>query len=185
MHFLNENVSISIKISLKFVPNGPINNIPSLVQITAWHRPGDKPLSEPMMLDLPTHICVTRPQWVNHSHGRINTIREYHDYICLITHWGWVTQIFTSKLTIIGSDNGLSPGRCQAIIWTKARILLIGPFGTNFSEVLIYIYTFSFKKMYLKMSSGKWRPSCRVLNVLFNSLSLIISTWRLISWAFN
>ena len=62
--FLNENVWISIKISLKFVPKGPINNIPSLVQIMAWHRPGDKPLSERIMVSLLTHICVTRPQWV-------------------------------------------------------------------------------------------------------------------------
>ena len=62
--FLNKNVRISIKISLKFVPKGPINNIPSLVQIMAWRLSGDKPLSEPMMVSLPTHICVTRPQWV-------------------------------------------------------------------------------------------------------------------------
>ena len=62
---LNENVWISIKISLKFVPRGPISNIPSLVQIMAWCRPGDKPLSEAMMVSLPTHICVARPQWVN------------------------------------------------------------------------------------------------------------------------
>ena len=60
--FLNENASIVIKISLKFVPKGPINNIPALVQILAWRRPGDKPLSEPMMVSLLTHICVTRPQ---------------------------------------------------------------------------------------------------------------------------
>ena len=60
--FLNENVSIAIKISLKCVPKGPINNIPALVQIMAWRRPGDKPLSEPMMVSLPTHICVTRSQ---------------------------------------------------------------------------------------------------------------------------
>ena len=63
--FLNEIVRILIKISLKFVPKGPINNIPSLVQILAWRRSGDKPLSEPMMVTLSTHICVTRPQWVN------------------------------------------------------------------------------------------------------------------------
>ena len=62
--FLNENVRILIMISLKFVPNGPINNNPELVQIMAWRRSGDKPLSEPMMVRLPTHICVTRPQWV-------------------------------------------------------------------------------------------------------------------------
>ena len=62
--FLNENVWISNKISLKFVPTGPINNIPALVQIMAWLRSGEKPLSEPMTDSLLTHICVTRPQWV-------------------------------------------------------------------------------------------------------------------------
>ena len=63
--FLTENVIISIKISLQFVPKGSINNIPTLVQIMAWRRPGDKPLSEPMMVRLSMHICVTRLQWVN------------------------------------------------------------------------------------------------------------------------
>ena len=63
--FLNENWCISMKISLKFVPQGLVNNIPALVQIMAWCRSGDKPLSEPMMVSLSTHICVTRPQWVN------------------------------------------------------------------------------------------------------------------------
>ena len=63
--FLNENVLISVKISLKFVPKGPINNIPALIQIKAWRRPGDKPISEPMMISLPTQICFTRPQLVN------------------------------------------------------------------------------------------------------------------------
>ena len=62
---LNENVWISIKISLKFVPYGSISYIPALVQIMAWRRPGDKPLFESMMVSLPTYICVTRPQWVN------------------------------------------------------------------------------------------------------------------------
>ena len=60
--FLNENVIISIKIPLKFVPEGPINNIPALVQIMVWRRPGDKPLSGAMMVSLLTHMCVTRPQ---------------------------------------------------------------------------------------------------------------------------
>ena len=62
--FMNKNVWIPIEISLKFVPKGPINNIPALVQVMAWRRAGDKPLSEPMMSSLLTHICVTRPQWV-------------------------------------------------------------------------------------------------------------------------
>ena len=84
----------------------------------------------------------------------------------MLTDWGRVTHICVSRITNIGSDNGLSPGRRQAIIWINAGILLIGPLGTNFSEILIRIQTFSFKKVYLKMSSAKWRPFCLVLNVL-------------------
>ena len=84
----------------------------------------------------------------------------------LLTHWGRVTDICVGKLTIIGSDKGLSPGRRQAIIWTNAGLLLIGPLGTNFSEILSEIQPFSFKKMHLKMSSAKWRPFCFGLNVL-------------------
>ena len=76
----------------------------------------------------------------------------------------WVTHICISKITTVGSDNGLAPGRRQTIIWTNDGILLIGPLGTNFSEFLIGIQTFSFKKMHLKMSS-KWRPFCFGLNV--------------------
>ena len=83
-----------------------------------------------------------------------------------LTHWGRVTHICVGKLTIIGSDNGLSPDRCQAIIWTNSGLLLIGPLATNFSEILIEILTFSFKKMRLKVSSAKRRPFCLGLNVL-------------------
>ena len=84
----------------------------------------------------------------------------------ILTHWGRVTHICVVKLNIVGSDNGLSPGRRQAIIWTNAVILLIGPLGTNFSEIVIENHTFSFKKMHLKMSFGKCRPCCLGLNVL-------------------
>ena len=83
-----------------------------------------------------------------------------------LTHWGRVTHICVSELPIIGSNNGLSPGWLQAIIWTNAGILLIRPLGTDFSEILNEIHTFSFKKMHLKMSSAKWRPFCLGLNVL-------------------
>ena len=86
----------------------------------------------------------------------------------------WIYQIVTGVTSVVGvpsthlvvSDNGLLPGRCQAIIWTSVGILLIGPLGTNFSEMLIEIPTFSFKKIHLKMLSGKWRPFCLGLNVL-------------------
>ena len=81
-------------------------------------------------------------------------------------NWGRVTIICVDKLTIICSDNVLSPERCQAIIRTNAGILLFGPLGTNFREILIETQTFSFKKMRLKVSSSKWRPFCLGLNVL-------------------
>ena len=82
--FVNENIWIPINISLKPVPKGPINNIPALAQIMAWRRPSDRPLSEPMMVNPPTQICVTRPQWVNlrtgskiHKHRRgTNSIND-------------------------------------------------------------------------------------------------------------
>ena len=79
--FLNENVWIPSKTSLKFVPKGPINNIPALVQIMAWRRPDDKPLSELMTVSLLTHICVTRPQWVKSS------LKNCGCYIC---QWWWL-----------------------------------------------------------------------------------------------
>ena len=86
--------------------------------------------------------------------------------LSVLTHWGRVTHICVSKLASIVSDNGLSPGRRQAIIWTNAGILLIGTLGTNFSEILTEIHIFSFKKMRLKVSSAKRRPFCLGLNVL-------------------
>ena len=93
-----------------------------------------------------------------------------------LTHWGRVTHICVSNLTTIGSGNGLSPGRRQAITRTNAGILLIGPLGTNFGEILVEIPTFSFKKMHLKVSSAKWRPFCLGLNVLALSRQQAI-TW--------
>ena len=77
-----------------------------------------------------------------------------------------MTHICLGKLTIIGSDNGLSPGRRQAIIQTNAGILLIGPLGTNFSEILREIHTFSLKQIHLKLSSAKLCPFGFGLNVL-------------------
>ena len=84
--FLNEIVWIPIKISLKFVPKGPINYIPALVQIMAWRRPGDKSLSEPMRVRLLTHICVTRPQWAKQNKHKmfifhVRSYLEKHIYV--------------------------------------------------------------------------------------------------------
>ena len=106
--FLNENVWISIKISLNFVPKGWINNIPVLVQIMAWRHPGDKPLSEPMIISLLKHICVTRPQWF---------------YIMMLSypyrksHCGDKTVIWLSYL-----HNGISyTGKMTPLYWIKAQ----------------------------------------------------------------
>ena len=86
--FLNENVWIPIKISLKFVPKGLINYIPALFQIMAWRRPGDKPLSETMMVWLLTHMCVTRPQWVN-----VFQENAHENSVCKMTNWCWPEHV--------------------------------------------------------------------------------------------
>ena len=85
------------KFSLKFVPKCPINNIPALVRIMAWRRPGDKPLSEPMMARLPTHICVIRPQWVKSKKcmGVINTLGSA---LWLMVPWCESTRPSTPKI---------------------------------------------------------------------------------------
>ena len=101
-----------------------------------------------------------------------------NNWMKTLTHWGLMTHICVGNLSVIGSDNGLSPHRYQAIIWTNAVILLIAPLGTHFTEILIEMHTFSFKKMYLKMSSTKSRLFCLSLNelrdvvILFSALSI-------------
>ena len=96
-----------------------------------------------------------------------------------------MTHICVSNLIIIGSDNALSPGRRQAIIWTNAGILLIEHLGTNFSEMLIEILIFSFKKIHLKLSSGKWRPFCLGLNVLTDNLNVSTGLHTRAYWEWN
>ena len=201
----------SLRQRLKFVHKCPIDNIPALVQIMAWRRPGDKSLSEPRMVSLPTHICVTRPQWVNvvtkqnelkcwvfgrcTKHGSIVILLPFPGLLswCPLIHYSDVIMNLTASEITGGSTicSGANQRKHQsseslasntenvfiwcyhhalsshlayllirrpAIIWTNAGILLIGLMGTNFSEILIKIYTFSFKKMHWKMLSGKWRP---------------------------
>ena len=98
---------------------------------------------------------------------KLNWTPSFKHYIIQFsTHWGRVTHLCVSKLTIIGSNNDLSPGRRQAVIRTNAGILLLRPLVTNFNEMLIEILTFSFMKTRLKVSSAKWHPFCLGLNVL-------------------
>ena len=106
-----------------------------------------------------------KPHFIYHINWK-DTIEKMGLKIVCLTHWGRLTHTCVSKLTTIGLDNGLSPGQCQTSIKTNAGILLIGPLGTNLSEILIIIYPLSFRKMHLKMSPGKWWPFCLGLNVL-------------------
>ena len=105
--FVNENVWIPIKISLKFVPKGPINNIPGIVQIIAWRRPANKPLSEPMIVRLLTHTCVTRPQWVKRWNSH-----EYYVYV----RTTWV-ELFpdTKCITSVPSKWGIA----HCYVWSS------------------------------------------------------------------
>ena len=116
------------------------------------------------------------PPKLEYSVSSIKRVKIQHDWCKLsyywisLTHWGRVTHICVVDLTIIASDNGLLPGRHQAISWTSAGILLIGPLGTNFSEILIEIQTFSLKKICLKMLSAECCPFRLGLNVLRRTL---------------
>ena len=118
--------------------------------------------------------------WIIHILFYKNALMKMSSAKCLpfclglsvLTHWGRVTHICVDNLNIIASDNGLSPGRHQATIWTIAGILLIGPLETNFSVILIEIHIFLFKKMHFKMLSGKWWPFCLGLSLLQTFLPL-------------
>ena len=140
-----------------------------LPQVMASHLLDTKPLSKKIMnghqlnsneqfsvkCESKYQICTWKGPLQNVNHLlRPQCVHPLLDYICV------------SKLTIIGSEKGLSPGRRQAIFLTNAGILLIAPLGSNFSEILIEIPTFSFKKMHVKMSSAKTAAICLGLNVL-------------------
>ena len=117
--FFNENVWISIKISLRFVPKALINNIPALFQIMAWRRSGDKPLSEPMMVSLPTHICVNRTQWIKY----------------LVSQWRW--YVFNMLLgTRIIYENIEYLGRFYCVRWQHSPLLC----PDTFNPILIQYY---------------------------------------------
>ena len=103
--------------------------------------------------------CIVVPELIPSS-----WVKPNHSFVIFLTHWSRVTHICVSNLTIIGSDNGLSPGPRQAIIWTNDGLLLIEPFGTYFIEIWIKIQ-FSLMKIHLK-KSGKCWPSCLGLNML-------------------
>ena len=109
------------------------------------------------------------PLYHQSDHTKILHITRY------LTHWGWVMHICICNLTIIGSDNGLSPGRCPAIIWTNAGILSIKPLGTNFSEIL-------FEKVICKMAVILSQPQCVKLSCCGQNFVVIISVFLNSLW---
>ena len=135
-------------------------SLSTLVRVMACRLPGAKPLCKLTycQLDYKEHISIK-------FYLKFNGFQLRMSVKCR-PFCRRVAQICVSKLTIVGSDNGLSPGRRQAIIWTNVGILLIGPLGTNFSEILMGIHKFSSKIMHLKMSSVKCRSFCLAFNVL-------------------
>ena len=103
--FMKENVRISIKISLKFVPKSPIDNILALFQIMAWRWPGDKPLSETMMVSLLTHICVARPQWV----------KRFSNLLYRIVAWAFAVKLLTGKCHRNSNEKSTL---VQSLVWS-------------------------------------------------------------------
>ena len=147
--FLNEKVRISIKISLKFVPKGPINNNPALVQIMAWRRPGDKPLSELMMVSLLTHICVTRSQWVNR--------RRFHT-LYMIDHTKYHSVSFVS-FYLIFANYAFPIFHLRKLFYDLVKYVVPNMnlavwFEIHTHVMYIYIYHQS-KKMFIQMCLNK------------------------------
>ena len=195
---LDGNIWISINFSLKFVPKGPINNIPVLVQMMAWRRPGAKP----MMASLLTHICVIRAQWVRWwylsmlSNNLFVMFKSFVNASCVsmcvklravqkvLTHWGQVTHICVSNLTIIGSDNGLSPGGHQPNHYLHQHWNIVNWILGNKLQWNIQWEISSFWKMAAVLS----QPLCVLNYVLFRKCycrhsfvqNLIFAAWYLV-----
>ena len=124
--FLNENVRISIEISLKFVPEGPINNISALVQIMAWRRWGNKPLSKPMMIRLPTHICVTRSQWFTFCCEHTKQKQHKEIFVASVSRLFLYPRVFTKhrKTCAITLHRYISISICHSLCSMKYPVLL-------------------------------------------------------------
>ena len=168
-HYLNQYWLI-IKKSLQEIPQPLITDNSLKIIHLKFHQnlPGANELNNYFTYEAPGHKLILKEPW--YFLGFWSVIFSECHLICkyqhFLTHSGRVMHICVSKLTSIGSDNGLSPGRCQAIIWTNVGISLIQILGSNFSKIIIEIRIFLLTKTPLKMSSGKWWPFCLGLNVL-------------------
>ena len=141
------NVWIPIEISLKFVPKSPINNIPALVQIMAWRCSGNKPLSEPMMVRLPTHICVTRPQWVKpewhpFKHAQFKFVPPKNQYHMLL---GALLYTYKREMTNI-EVYGLH-------VWKMGDVAVISNIWL-WNNLIIYLFPLIFSSMKTQWTSS-------------------------------
>ena len=128
--FSNENVWISIKISLKFVLKSPINNIPALMQIMAWRRPGAKPLPELMMVRLTTHIYVTRPQWAN-----LCILIIFSNWMYNLSFWRTVSPFMSDKSSRNGNNIILQEDD-QTIVDDKQISEIFNDFFSNIASTI-------------------------------------------------
>ena len=162
--FENENEWISPRISLKFVPKIRISNIPALVQIMAWRRPGAKPLSEPMMVSLLTHICVTRPQWVNLSSfivRRAGLLWSQQDF-----EWQWSVPLFKC-LTVL---------EFSFILFDLCLLITFFNFIMNYVPIVTF-WIFTYHKIWIL--SIMFCFFMKLLNYLF--LACLEVSWRVVS----
>ena len=181
MIFFNKNVWISIEISLKFVPEGQINNIPALVQIMAWHRPGDKPLSEPIMVSLLTHICVTRPQWVKIKAW------QYHK-LFYINQWEISTKQSSHRIIVIGFIK-----QNHTIVqnnWLRTSMYCYACFTLSEWEKTDNLYNFTDVTASYRISEMWYKNVWTVRSLKQNPaeapvISLILCTWHIWSKVFT
>ena len=163
---------------------GPINNIPALVQIMAWRRPGDKPLSEPMMVRLLTHICVTWPQWVISAPSPAGLKHVKSVSWISIDEKHWVCCLLSTKPVSKPKNIEWQLSFNMFLVWILAwcsidnEFLLLGEnlWWTLFHVVLsmtLVIYKTTWNKVHHKFS-----PTCR--NFHFNSLWLSDGTKHLV-----
>ena len=168
--FRHSNLEIKIKYAdIKFSPNFFIEKWRILSSCPSRFRFRTSPYCL---------MVVLLPSW---GKNKCRALYKENTFKCLLIHWGRVTHICIGNLTITGSDNGLLPDWCQAIIWINPWMLLIGPSGTNFSEILIKILTFSFTKMCLNVPFVKWGPICLGLSVL-NGIYFVLASVHSQNW---
>ena len=158
--FVNENIWIPIKISPKFVPKGSINNIPALVQIMAWHCPDDKPLSEPMVVNLPTLICLTWPQWGNTLRPRQNG-HHFADDIsrCIFLNENiWILNKISLKYVPLCLIDNMA-ALVQIMAWRRSG-------DKPLSEAILVCSTDAYVRLLVSMSISlyiiQWLDSCLV-----------------------